>query len=226
MSTISFYQKWGLNKEKLIGINLIIVYIVGIVGILMPIHEDFILLTPINLLFSLSMVLLVHPTWNKQIITALIVAYCTGFGAEIAGVQTGLLFGEYQYGATLGPKIFGTPFMIGVNWAMLVYASSAIVNRHFTKVPIILKAAIGASFMVFLDLFIEPVAIKQDFWSWGETGYNSFIVAPLQNYIVWWIIAFGLILFTLLFTRPFQNKIAELLYLLQLAFFIILNLFL
>ncbi|MCH2045193.1 MAG: carotenoid biosynthesis protein [Saprospiraceae bacterium] len=226
MNTLSFYQKWGLNKPKFLGIYLSIVYLVGIVGILLPIHEDFILLTPLNLLFSLFIVLLVHPTWDKQIIIALMVAYSTGFGVELAGVQSGIIFGEYQYGATLGPKILGTPFMIGVNWVMLVYASSAIVNRHFAKIPLVLKAAIGASLMVFLDLFIEPVAIQQDFWSWGEAGYNSFIVAPLQNYIVWWIVAFGLVLFTLISTRSFHNKIAELLYLLQLVFFIILNLFL
>lgn len=219
-------KRLELSREKLLAIYLILVYIVGIVGILLPIHEQFILLTPINLLFSLAVVLLVHPKWEGKIITVLIGTYITGFSAEVVGVQTHLLFGAYRYGATLGPKIFGTPFIIGVNWTLLVYASSAIVQRHFYKFSLRLKAAIGASLMVFLDLFIEPVAVKQDFWSWGEAGANHFLVAPLQNYLVWWIIAFGLVAFTLSFSRPFHNKIAELLYVLQLVFFITLNVFL
>ena len=39
---------------------------------------------------------------------------------EAIGVNTGLLFGTYEYGANLGFKIFGVPLIIGVNWTVLI----------------------------------------------------------------------------------------------------------
>ena len=73
--------------------------------------------------------------------------------------------------------------------------------------------------MVFLDFFIEPVAIKYDFWSWTK------IVIPFQNYIVWYIVSF---LFLMLFySSNFkkENKLAPILFIIQLIFFITLALF-
>jgi putative membrane protein len=42
--------------------------------------------------------------------------------------------------------------------------------------------------MVGVDVFIEPVAMANDFWSWKDD------VVPMQNYLGWGILSFLLFL--------------------------------
>jgi putative membrane protein len=199
---------------------LLILYIVGIIGVTLPLHKDFMLLTPLNLLTTF--VIAVYADKNKNAGLYLVLAFCYlfGFFLELAGVQSGLIFGQYSYGATLGPKIWGTPLIIGINWAMLVYASVSISNSYFTEFPTIVKAAVGATLMVLLDIFIEPVAVKFDFWSWASAPMNKLIVAPLENYIVWWLAAFLLNYLVQTIMPAIKNRAIEVLFYLQLLFFI------
>ena len=199
---------------------LIILYIVGIIGVTLPLHKDFMLLTPLNLLTTF--VIAVYADKNKNAGLYLVLAFCYlfGFFLELAGVQSGLIFGQYTYGATLGPKIWGTPLIIGINWAMLVYASVSISNSRFTEFPTMVKAAIGATLMVLLDVFIEPAAVKFDFWSWASAPMNKLIVAPLENYIVWWLAAFLLNYLVQTIMPAIKNRAIEVLFYLQLLFFI------
>lgn len=199
---------------------LIILYIVGIIGVTLPLHKDFMLLTPLNLLTTFVIAVYADKNKNAGLYLVLACCYLFGFFLELAGVQSGLIFGQYTYGATLGPKIWGTPLIIGINWAMLVYASVSISNSYFTEFPTMVKAAIGATLMVLLDIFIEPVAVKFDFWSWASAPMNKLIVAPLENYIVWWLAAFLLNYLVQTIMPAIKNRAIEVLFYLQLLFFI------
>ena len=199
---------------------LIILYIVGLIGVTLPLHKDFMLLTPLNLLTTFVIAVYADKHKNAGLYLVLAFCYLFGFFLELAGVQSGLIFGQYTYGATLGPKIWGTPLIIGINWAMLVYASVSISNSSFTEFPIIVKAAVGATLMVLLDIFIEPVAVKFDFWSWASAPMNKLIVAPLENYIVWWLAAFLLNYLVQTIMPAIKNRAIEVLFYLQLLFFI------
>lgn len=133
------------------------------------------------------------------------------------GTNTGLLFGEYTYGPTLGIKLWNTPLMIAVNWYILVVGVGSVLSYFHIKNNI-LAAAVGASILTLLDLLIEPIAIKFDYWQWNN------ISVPLQNYLAWWILAF---LFVLIFRRLHFNKqniVAVFLLAIQFLFFILLNL--
>jgi putative membrane protein len=199
---------------------LIILYAVGIVGVTVPLHKDFMLLTPLNLLTTFFIAVYADKHKNASLYIILAFCYFFGFFLELAGVQTGVIFGEYTYGATLGPKIWGTPLMIGINWAMLVYATVSISNSYFSNFSVIIKAAIGASLMIVLDILIEPVAIKYDFWSWDAPPANRIIVAPLQNYLVWWIAGFFLNYVVQIIVPAIKNRTIEVLFYLQLLFFL------
>lgn len=48
---------------------------------------------------------------------------------EVIGVATGRVFGVYRYGAVLGWKLAGVPFVIGFNWALTVLAAVVIADR-------------------------------------------------------------------------------------------------
>ncbi|MEO1434674.1 MAG: carotenoid biosynthesis protein [Bacteroidota bacterium] len=193
---------------------LVVVYIVGMVGTNFDLHEQFWTLTPVNLLFSLIMVLQAHEHWNNNFVVFAIVCFSTGFLFELIGVHTGLIFGTYAYGETLGFKVGGVPLTIGVNWLMLVYSSACVANALFRN-PIV-KAIFGAALMVLLDFLIEPVAMAYDFWDW-ENG-----IIPIQNYVAWFLIALFLhSLFQWKFDST-QNRVGWVLMGLQFLFFALL----
>lgn len=206
------------NRKEILAISVLtILYTVGIIGITLPIHPDFVLLTPINLLVSLGIVLAFHPVWTWQMILFLIMAYFVGFGAELFGVQTGLLFGEYRYGRVLGLKLWETPLMIGVNWMLLSYTIGVTTNHLLPNGHWLLKGILAALLMVGLDVLIEPVAIRYDFWSWqGGTP-------PLQNYLGWFLVSLPLLCIFTKTQHRVRNKVAIALFFLQILFFAALN---
>ncbi|MEO1515300.1 MAG: carotenoid biosynthesis protein [Bacteroidota bacterium] len=197
---------------------LIIWYMVGTVGILIPVHEQFVLLTPLNLLLSLAIVFYFHNDWNARTVGVLACCFVGGYAAELFGVHTGLLFGNYAYGPVLGWKWQETPLMIGVNWMMLVYCIGTTINRFLERSGWLVKVLMGAALMVSLDILIEPVAMYYDFWSWEGN------VVPIKNYIGWFGVSlplFGLFFWQLPKAR---NKVAFVLLLIQFLFFWILGL--
>jgi bisanhydrobacterioruberin hydratase len=214
-------QKLIFDKVKFSLFLLTIVYLVGIVGVLLPIHEEFILLTPLNLVFSLVILLWNQEDWSAKNSLALIACGGLGWAIEWLGVSTGFPFGEYYYGATLGFSIADVPLMMAVNWAMMVYSMTII----FSNFSAIKSAALGATFMLFIDLALEPVAVKYDFWQWNELGNNMYFPAPIQNYLAWWILGFALIYLSHFISKPTENKIALPLMVLQFVFFIVLSIF-
>lgn len=201
------------KKEIGTALFLLSMYVAGIIGIAWPVHQDFIFLTPFNLITSLALVLWHHQNWNKNLGLFLVICFLTGFTVELLGVQTGFIFGDYHYGEVLGWKIWETPLLIGCNWALLVYASAATVNQWFKHWPIITKMILGALLMTLLDVLIEPVAMHWNFWNWAENQ------VPLQNYIAWFLVALPLqgSFYTLL--TDTTNKVAIVLFILQFLFF-------
>lgn len=175
--------KW--HTWQVSAVVLSIFYFVGIVGISIPVTRPWIVpLTPMNLLLTLGLLMLHHPEpWQRRIANFSIIG-AMAWAFECAGVNSGLLFGNYTYGTVLGTKVLATPLMIGVNWLILLYAVSAMFERW----GLWQQAALGALAMTLLDVLIEPVAIKLDFWQWENS------IVPLQNYLAWFIIAFVLLL--------------------------------
>ena len=99
---------------------LTIIYIVGIIGICSPFQYYFLILTPINLLLTFFFIVKAHKNLNLENIVVLTILILTTWTIEAIGVNTGEIFGAYGYGKVLGFKIFSTPPMIGINWAILV----------------------------------------------------------------------------------------------------------
>jgi len=175
-------------------------------------------LTPLNLVLTNVLLFSLHRNWNTQFILFAIVVLLAGFFAEVIGIHTGLLFGNYKYGDALGIKLWDVPLLIGLNWLMLVYSTGTIVSR--LNANIIVKALAGAALMLLLDYFLEPVAMQFDFWSWHGD------VVPFSNYAGWLGLAFVLQLYFHKTGVYKQNALAPFVYLVQLLFFINLYLFL
>lgn len=206
------------SREKALLALLAATYLAGLIGLQLPLSASlFQALTPFNLLLSAAILFSFHRQWNKAFILFCGICLLSGYFVEVAGVATGLIFGSYAYGPTLGWQLLGVPLIIGLNWLMLIYSTGSICAG--LSLPLVLKAGLASGLMVLLDFFIEPVAMAYHFWQWEND------VVPWQNYAAWFIISFSLHL--LFFLLPFRksNPAAKYLYLLQLVFFIILCLF-
>lgn len=215
-STGTVIQDIQENKSGLFKFIISVFYLVGIIGMSIPtIRPFFQVLTPFHLLLSLGILLLFHTDWNRSFMVFSIVAFVIGFGSEVMGVHTGFPFGNYEYGAVLGIKIFEVPLMIGINWLLLVYLTGNLfeigIKNDF------LAAGLGAGLMVAIDFLIEPVAIGLEFWEW-EGG-----IIPMSNYIGWFGVAF---LIHLIYRKSQflkRNPISTFLLLNLVIFFAVLN---
>lgn len=183
------------GKKILTERNILFLYIimfsVGVAGHLIGQLKGLIIpLTPFTLLFLGTVTILssgigrnVTPSLsNKNFLIWFAVTYVVTFGLEAIGVKTGLVFGAYTYGDTLGTKLFEVPLIIGFNW-VLVILGSVVLAAKFTsnKYAVALITAIIA---VLFDIILEPVAISLDYWQWSGGAI------PLQNYIAWFVISF------------------------------------
>jgi putative membrane protein len=128
----------------------------------------------------------------------MVVFWCYAFGwsMEWLGVKTGLVFGAYHYGPWLGPRWWGVPPLIGLNWVVLVWAVRGwLPSKTSSPIPSWLRDVLGGALVMGMDLLIEPGATRLGFWVWDQKttmqGWaGSLVVAPLQNYLAWWVIAF------------------------------------
>lgn len=191
-----------LNRYKLeISISTVwLFHISAIIGIFSGYQDWFLPLTPLNLLVCLGLILWNLPNVNLRDLSLLFIPFCLGMIAEILGVNYGLIFGSYEYGANLGWKVLGVPLTIGMNWTILVFITASIANK-WTK-NLFLGAAMASGMMVLLDMIIEAVAPEFDFWEFdgGEV--------PLQNYIGWFAVAFVAQLIHLKFFKKHQLRLS------------------
>ena len=130
------------SKQFIASGFLIIIYTVGLVGLSSSWQVNFLSLTATNLYLSLAILLTFHQQWNKHFAFFISLCFMLGLSIEILGVATGLVFGNYHYGASLGTQIFNVPIVIGANWLMLIYCCGGVLQnskihifKHRNKAP-------------------------------------------------------------------------------------------
>jgi putative membrane protein len=197
---------------------LMAMHIAGFIGLQHPVSRPiFEQLIAFNLVVTAAIVFYFHTDFSYRFIAFALVSFLAGYFVEVAGVHTGLIFGNYQYGEALGFKIWQVPLLIGLNWLVLVYCTGVI--SHKLPVPVMVKIITGALLMVLLDYLIEPVAIKHDWWAWQGNK------VPLQNYAGWFISALVLLAFFHILRFGKNNRMAPIVYTVQFLFFLMQNIF-
>lgn len=180
-------------KVKIFIYLSIAMYVAGLIGLNLAASKEFFrFLTPFHLLSSAAILVYFEPNKSNRFWAFLVISYLIGFFIEVAGVNTGLIFGEYTYGKTLGIKIWETPLMIGVNWFVLCFITAKTLNYLGQK---FLESShtwvfifLGGGIMTLLDFFAEPPAIYHDMWSWTHA------LPPIQNYLAWFCVSCCLML--------------------------------
>jgi putative membrane protein len=109
-----------------------------------------------------------------------------GYVIETTGVATGLPYGTFYYGDSLGPKIVGlVPYLLPLSWIPLVLgavAATAPNDKDNTRRRVfwVLCAAV---LLVLVDGVLDPGAASLGFWVWPEGG--PYYGVPVSNYLGW-----------------------------------------
>ena len=192
----------------------IVFYIVGLALYFIPYtHELFKLITPYTLVLVIVAIFFHHKVWNSKTIAVLTSIFILSIVTEIIGVATGKLFGEYSYGAGLGVKIADVPLVIGLNWVLLVYGSNAIISKYTSNNLLLIIGA--SSLMIVYDIVLEKAAPLMDMWEFSDNN------PPVDNYVVWFLLALFFNGLIQIFKINTDNKPARWLFFIQLVFFVI-----
>ena len=94
-----------------------VLYAAGLIGMHIPVTQNlFISLVPLNLWFTAFICIFYHPRPSLSTYLVLLFIAIAAWLVEVQGVRTGLIFGSYSYGNTLGLKLADVPITIGLNW--------------------------------------------------------------------------------------------------------------
>jgi uncharacterized membrane protein len=136
--------------------------------------------------------------------------------SEYSSIHNGIPYGLYYYiEQTKGKEIWvlGVPLMDSMSYVFLAYASYSMAHLVISPVlsvrgmPYLLETKrmrgslaariLGALFMVYLDIIIDPVALRGGKWFLGQIyGYPSggvYFGVPVSNFIGWLFVGFLLI---------------------------------
>ena len=145
----------------------------------------------------------------------LLVGWVTAFLCEFSSTRVGVPFGFYYYnGSTVGQELYivDVPFMDSLSFTFLLFASycmalvfvlPATYQSGFHRLHLVLDRAIGtswpvlvltAAFLMFIDVIIDPVALRGDRWFLGLIyGYPEpglYFGIPLMNFVGWAVVGF------------------------------------
>lgn len=195
--------------KKFSIIFLWVIHISGIIGIYLGYEDFFFPKSGGTLLYILLLLVLWFPLKDLKFCLLFLGCAAAGIGVEWIGVHTGKLFGEYHYLDNMGYGLDGVPYLIGVNWAVLVFITHSMAQIILKSKYIV--ATVGAGLMVFIDFFLEQICEYAGFWTFSNG-------AGFYNYICWFIIAWFLHLVAFEVKLKGDAKIASHLYIVQIIF--------
>ncbi|MGH7321014.1 MAG: carotenoid biosynthesis protein [Candidatus Rokuibacteriota bacterium] len=154
--------------------------------------------------------------WRRAVVFASL-AGSFAFAAEFASTRTGIPFGLYHYsGASRGQELYlaDVPFFDPLSFTFLAYASLGLGRfllgrcawRGPGEPPDRVALAVTAGFlMMWLDLVIDPLAVRGDRWFLGRIFYypepGRYFGVPIANFAGWALLG-ALITWTWLVLEP------------------------
>ncbi len=163
-----------------------------------------------------------------------LISWITAFVCEYASTRTGFPFGWYFYnGSTIGQELYfsNVPFMDSISFSFLLYASYCVAlglrspiegavpdstvslnELRFDLQTRTSGAVLGltAFLFAFIDMVIDPVALRGDRWFLGKIYYYPdsgwHFGVPMANYVGWAVV--GLISLAIYF--PLDRRLSPL----------------
>ncbi len=181
--------------QKIALFIVLLFHVSGAIGILFsPYKKWFIQNTPLNLVLMALLLIITQKQKNRTFFGFVFASFFIGFLVEWIGVNTHILFGNYEYGKVLGLQYGNVPLLIGVNWFIIIYCTGIVTGKLYNKINAKLegvqaniKPAVqfvslvidGALLATFFDFIIEPVAVKLGYWKWLIMVTFRFTIMPV-----------------------------------------------
>ena len=181
-------------------------------------------------LFAAIMLIGWPRTWRFWVIS-----WATAFICEFSSTRNGIPFGWYHYnGSTVGQELYfsNVPFMDSISFSFLLYAAYCValclllpIKPPSVSLPSMLKPLhlavdartswsvllLTAFLFAFIDMVIDPVALRGDRWFLGKIYYypdpGVHFGVPVANYVGWAVV--GLISLAIYF--PIERRLPALL---------------
>ena len=187
------------NNKEFLRMSIFFLWLInisGFFGMLSDQNEFFLSTTPYVLSLTLLLLILNHNLSSKKSKIGLMLIFLFGLIVELLGVNYGLFFGDYSYGANLGSKIYGVPYVIGFNWVLLIIATGSVSDK-LIKGKEVYKIIFASFLMGLIGLLMEKSAPKLDFW--------EFVISPVpfSNYLWWFIFS---LCFQYIFFKTVKTK--------------------
>jgi putative membrane protein len=126
----------------------------------------------------------VAPLLDRRAGAALGVLVTYTYAVEYTGAKTGIPYGEFSYGVSLGPMLGPIPYALPLFFIPLVLNSYLlcllVLGDRARSLPVRLLAV--SATVVAVDLVLDPAAVALGFWSFAEGSYYG---VPLMNYAGW-----------------------------------------
>lgn len=174
-----------------------------------------------------------HIGWKRTaLFTALayVVAFLCEWSSAVA--ETGFPFGLYYYISATTDKelwIAGVPFMDSLSFTFLSYVSWELATMILGRVKVSLRDAqvmnaeavrgswgvtmLASFLMMYLDIIIDPVALRGDRWFLGKIYYypdgGSYFGITIANFLGWYFVCFAILRLFLLLEKAFKLKQAN-----------------
>lgn len=127
------------------------------------------------------------PLVDRKTATALIALTVYAYGIEYVGVTTGVPYGQFTYGVSLGPLLFEKlPLGLPIFFIPIVvnsYLLCLLFLDDYTDRALIWSSIVA---VLGMDLVLDPAAVALGFWTYGGGPYYG---VPLSNYLGWLISA-------------------------------------
>lgn len=149
---------------------------------------------------------------SKRAFFYLPVGYTVAWASEFLSIHTGIPYGIYRYIPVTQAQelwVYGVPFMDSISYVFLSYAAYSLAylisgswslrNRLWHSIrpsSSWMTTFVGTLFFVFLDIIIDPIALRGDRWFLGKIyeypNGGAYFGIPLSNFLGWFIVGIAL----------------------------------
>lgn len=126
------------------------------------------------------------PLLDRRAVGLLSVLLIYSYAIEYVGATTGVPYGDFAYGVSLGPMLFDTiPIALGLFFVPLVlnsYLLCLLLLGDRANSPLV-RLPVTVALVILVDLVLDPAAVALGFWTFD--GGGIYYGVPLVNYGGW-----------------------------------------
>jgi hypothetical protein len=146
--------------------------------------------------------ILIREYFQKNILRIYEIISCAAFGLILEVGNTSLAH-NYSYSSDFLVQIFGVPLAIGCGWAVIIYSAMLLSDQY--NIPWFFRPFLDALTALVLDLSMDIVAIRLNFWHWAISLNEEWFGVPYEN-LAGWIFVVLSFSFLIRFIRTLNPK--------------------